>query len=134
MDLSRFSCIEEWLEAKGITDGDVPNDLLSEYAGLRSQIWDRHYQSLSEADKALVDSEDHPCDNADRYEEALQFVQQFVQEVESRKFVKKVSLDYFHGHTLVLTVHLTRPMHWGEYRPEIPELYRGVQVFTVFFD
>ncbi|MEJ2591355.1 MAG: hypothetical protein P8178_08140 [Candidatus Thiodiazotropha sp.] len=132
MELPRFSCIEEWLEAKGIRNGYIPKNLRAEYADIRSLIWNHHYQSLSEDDKALLDSGKHPCENAERYEAALEYVQPFIQDMALLNYVKKVSLDYYHGNTLVLTVHLERPMHWSEYRTDIPELYRGVQVFTAF--
>ena len=132
MELSRFSCIEEWLEDKGIRNGNIPNKLRTEYADMKSMIWNHHYQSLSEDDKALLDSRNHPCENAGQYEMALEYVQPFIQKMDLLNYVKKVSLDYYHGNTLVLTVHLDRPMHWSEYRTDIPELYRGVQVFTAF--
>jgi hypothetical protein len=131
MDISLFKCTEEWLEAIGFPNGNLPMERIHELGEWRSHLWDEHYRTLSPEDRDLLDSDLHPCLDADRYDEALDFTKAFRESMEALDFVERVSLDLYHGNSLVLTVILNRKMHWKQYRKEIPELYRGVPVFTL---
>lgn len=131
-DPSRFSCTEEWLEARGQPAEISPGSALwDERSSLRRHLWDQHFQSLSESERSLLESGKHPSLSWSSSEEAVPYLATLSHRLEDVDFVAGVELGYSHGDTLVLTVRLRREVPWRELRRHVPELYRGFEVKAV---
>jgi hypothetical protein len=137
-DYTDISCVDEWLEQMGWSpDSNAEAQestearFMSEYAKVRAAMWERHYRTLSSAEKAMLDDDTHPSSSWDRAVEAEFYLEEFRKVVEKSGFVSRVTMDLYHGNTIVFTVHLNRELRWRDYRQHIPEFYRGFQVFVV---
>lgn len=137
-DYTDISCLDEWLEQKGWSldlspeaQEQVEARFTSEYAKVRAALWERHYRSLSSAERAMLDDDTHPSCSWDRATEAESYLEEFRKIVEKSGFVSRVTMDVYHGNTIVFTVHLNRDLRWRDYREYIPEFYRGFQVFVI---
>jgi hypothetical protein len=129
--------LDEWLERKGWSLDLNPEaqvrleaQFISELAEVRAALWKRHYRSLTSAEKAMLDDDTHPSCSGDRATEAESYLKEFRKVVDTSGFVSRVTMDGYHGNTIVFTVHLNRCLHWRDYRKYIPEFYRGFQVFV----
>jgi hypothetical protein len=134
---AEISCLEQWLESKGWSldlhgaeQNRLEAEFVGEYANVRAALWERHYRSLDATERARLDSETHPSYSWDLAAEAKPYLEELRSKVTGTGFVKDVTMDCYHGNTIVFTVRLSRDMHWREYRKAVPEFYRGFQVFV----
>jgi hypothetical protein len=102
----------------------------AQIADVREALWDRHHASLPEAERAMLDDDTHPSYSWGFAERAMPYRAALEEQLAGVDFVGSVSLDGYHGDTLVLTVRLTRSVPWQEYRRVVPELFRGFQVLV----
>lgn len=132
-----ISCLEEWLEDKGWSldlEGEkqqrLEAEFMGEYSDVRAALWQRHYRSLDPLERALLDAETHPSCSWQRAEEAKAYLEGLRSKLADTGFVADVTMDCYHGNTIVFTVRLSKNLHWREYRKAVPEFYRGFQVFV----
>jgi hypothetical protein len=130
------SCLEEWLERKGWSldlpqeaQSDIETQFVAEYADVRAALWERHYQSLDQAEREALDAGTHPSLNWDQAAKAESCLNEFRTKLRSDQ-ISRITMSHYHGNTIVFTVQLNSVMHWREYRNFIPEFYRGFQVYV----
>jgi hypothetical protein len=132
-----ISCLDEWLEQKGwsldLSEQEqqrLEAEFIGEYANVKEVLWQRHYQSLNSTEKVLLDAGTHPSDTWDYAEQAKPYLEELRGKIAKAGLVADVTMDCYHGNTIVFTVRLSGDMHWREYRKAVPEFYRGFQVFV----
>lgn len=130
-DLSNISCSEEWYEVSGWTSESEDYGKLKELAEVRSRLFEESLEGLSKEEREMIEKGEDPFSNGENYEEAVSYSKEFVDRLKAIEYVGDVTIDYYHGNTLVLTVHLKLPINWRVYRKEIPEVWKGVPVFVL---
>ena len=70
--------------------------------------WDAHWATLTEHERHLFETDEHPSLSWDFAPRAAEYVTELRQQLAALDYVERVSLDFYHGDTLVLTVHLSR--------------------------
>ncbi|MBI5252542.1 MAG: NADAR family protein [Desulfomonile tiedjei] len=126
-----FSCTEEWEEAHLGADTGISSELWSERVDLRDLLWEKHVQSLPPEEQELLNEGNHPSFGSHfAGGAAAVYAESLKDSLSSLDHVADVTLDAYHGDTFVLTVWLNQSLSWREYRPCIPELFMGFQVFV----
>ena len=102
--------MDEWLERKGWSldlnaeaQEQLEAQFMNEYAKVRAALWEPHYRSLSSAEKAMLDDDTHPSCSVGRAAEAESYLKKFRKVVETSGFVSRVTMDGYHGNTIVFT-------------------------------
>lgn len=78
----------------------------------------------------MLDDGTHPSCSWDFIERAIPYLTALQEHLAGVEFVQGVELGAHHGDTTVFTVRMKRRVPWREYRPVVPELFRGFQVFV----
>ncbi len=130
-DLSKITCSEEWYEVSGWTSESKDFAKLKELAEVRSRLFQESLEGLSPSERESIEKGEDPFSNAEKFEEAFSYSKEFVAQLNEIEYVKDVTIDYYHGDSLVLTAHLNKPIDWRVYREKIPEVWRGVPVFVL---
>ena len=130
-DLSEITCSEEWHELSGWTGEGDDFSKLSELAALRKRLRDESLQEMTREEREAYEAGEGPFSNVERFQEAVEYAAEIINEVESLDYVSVVSIDAYHGGTLVMTAHLNKLVDWRIYRKEIPEVWKGVPIFVL---
>lgn len=130
-DLSKISCSEEWHEISGWSSESEDHGKLKELAEVRTRLFEESLEGLSEKERAVIEKGADPFSKAEKYEEAVIYAKEFVKRLKTIEYVDEVTIDHYHGNTLVLTAHISKPVNWRIYRKEIPEVWKGVPVFIM---
>ncbi len=105
-DLDEITCSEEWYELSGWSAESEDVDKLLELAKLRKRLREESLQDMTEEEREAYEAGEYPFSSVARYEEALEYASEMIKEVESLDYVDVVSIDAYHGGSLVMTAHL----------------------------
>ncbi len=130
-DLSKISCSEEWYEISGWSAESKDYGKLKELADVRRRLFDESLEGLSKEERQAIENGEDPFSSAEKYEEAVSYSKKFVTSLKGIEYVDDVTIDYYHGDALVITVHTKKPVSWRVYRKDIPEVWKGVPVFVL---
>lgn len=130
-DLNELCCSEEWVEVSGWNAEVFDLSKHNELGKLRARLVEESLNELTHAERLSYENGSFPFFDAEKYEEALEFSSSKIKHIESIDYVERVSLDIYHGNSLVVTTWLNRDINWRVYRKEIPEVWKGVPIFVV---
>jgi hypothetical protein len=131
MEPDEFQSTYAWYEHHGLEwPDDVPAEKRQEWLAVREAVWNRHYASLSPRTRALLAEGRHASDSWEHAEEAERYATALAERLEGVAYVRGVSVGFYHGDTLVLTVAVDGDVSWHEFGRDVPELFEGFQVFV----